>query len=364
MSPRRRPSSARRRSAATFLTLVLTGVRRSEPQALRWVEGASRSTATGATDGQSRGVRGASLGRVGGERWADERRRVFFGITARSCSCRRRGAPRAQPLDERRPLGTSTASMTYEQGLVAPRDDLPAAVRPLPRRAVVLLLRAEGVGALESRGDVRRDLQAAVADGARGVGRIRALDERPPLRARPVGVACDRPRRGRARRAARPRRPRGDRSGVVRRRAPARLARAGRHAAAGPDRHMGRAPRGTPAAGEASARVLPDEAGGDGRVRGLARSAARTSAVAYRIVGGPAELSSRRTGGRELELPEGPPRGRAFVCPGPGGRIRTGIPPLDRWMLCQLSYPGVVPEMYRRVVAHARWLQATCPTRT
>ena len=46
-----------------------------------------------------------------------------------------------------------------------------------------------------------------------------------------------------------------------------------------------------------------------------------------------------------LELLEGPPHGGPSNVLGPGGRIRTGIRPLDR-PLYQLSYPGVVPQRF------------------
>ena len=39
---------------------------------------------------------------------------------------------------------------------------------------------------------------------------------------------------------------------------------------------------------------------------------------------------------------------RAFGVLDPEGRSRTGISPLDRRSLYQLSYLGVVPEVYRR----------------
>jgi hypothetical protein len=43
-----------------------------------------------------------------------------------------------------------------------------------------------------------------------------------------------------------------------------------------------------------------------------------------------------------LELHEGPPRGGPSYVLGPEGRIRTGIPPLDRRVLYPLSYLGAV----------------------
>ena len=53
------------------------------------------------------------------------------------------------------------------------------------------------------------------------------------------------------------------------------------------------------------------------------------------------------------EVSRGPAVRRAFVCPGPGGRTRTGMPPLDRRGLCQLRYPRVVPEVYPTTLAVA-----------
>ena len=43
-----------------------------------------------------------------------------------------------------------------------------------------------------------------------------------------------------------------------------------------------------------------------------------------------------------LEVPEGPPRGGPSRVLGPGGRIRTGIAPMDSRSLYHLRYPGAV----------------------
>ena len=54
-------------------------------------------------------------------------------------------------------------------------------------------------------------------------------------------------------------------------------------------------------------------------------------------------------------LLEGPPKGGPSCVLDPEGRIRTGICLMDSQLLYQLSYLGVVPQMYRRNRRGARW---------
>jgi hypothetical protein len=68
----------------------------------------------------------------------------------------------------------------------------------------------------------------------------------------------------------------------------------------------------------------------------------------------PRGLRSQRTGDHQLSYAKARLR-RAFGVLDPEGRIRTGISPLDRRSLYQMSYFAVVPEVWRDHDVAARW---------
>src|SRR5579863_2974600 len=98
-----------------------------------------------------------------------------------------------------------------------------------------------------------------------------------------------------------------------------------------------------------------------------------TASPTQRLLGQPGPEGIRRTlpslPGMLSEPPDADPhvrwcggrRGKPGAYPilDPGGRIRTGMSPLDRRVLYQLRYPRVVHEVYPRSSAAARWPTTT-----
>jgi hypothetical protein len=124
--------------------------------------------------------------------------------------------------------------------VLAAGEALSAALRPVPRRDVPVLLRPPRARAVGAGTDLHRGVAAPVVDRPRGVGNVGYLEPRCPLRRRSFDQRARAPGR-RGRRASTPTTRLGlDAAGVVRRRTSARLGRNARFAAPIGNRPVGR----------------------------------------------------------------------------------------------------------------------------